>query len=156
MTDRAPAKAARMVKDGMAPSHLRNLVEAAFRAARSHGYPAQLTNEERGKPCKRSRIAHDIPDGGTATSGRIFICDHAGSDAVWDLLHELGHALHGHAPGKEKTCAHETAMWQRGWDWAVNQSGHGSPLTTTDKAEFNARASECLASYCKSAPSAVV
>ena len=100
MIDRAPVNANRMVKDTLAPAHLRGLVEAAFREAESRSYPAQLTNDEHGKPCKRSRIEHDVPPGGTtATSGRIFICNDSGSDAVGDLLHELGHALHGHAPG---------------------------------------------------------
>lgn len=146
-----------MVERVGVPVRFRGLVLAAYKAAGTKDYVVDLTGtRETGEPCEESVIRHYWDREGKPLPGTIHICALAGPNALWDLLHELGHALHGHAPGEEKTCAHETAMWQRGWHWAVNGSGHGSTLTPSDKAAFNARAAECLASYCESVSSAVV
>jgi len=139
-----------MVKIGV-PARLRDLAAAAYDAADAEDYAVDLTTTTpTGEPCEASVVRHNQDHLGNASPGTIHICAEAGGDAIWDLLHELGHALHGHAPGKEKTSAHEAAMWERGWKWANAQSP--GTLTQGDEAAFRARAAACLRTYCPSPP----
>lgn len=140
--------AEKMIRAG-APSRFRNLIIAAHGAANAKEYVADVTTDTAEEsPCTASMIRHAKDRDGQPVPGTIQICAHAGTSVVWDLLHELGHALHGHAPGKEKTCAHEVAMWERGWKWAKTESGLGGELTTEDESAFRARAIDCLKTYC--------
>ncbi len=139
--------ASNMVRVGT-PDRLRNLVIAVAGAAEGRRYVVDVTTTEGKRKCERSRIEHDFDFDGQPIGGRIFVCAHAGQNATWDLLHELGHALVGRDPAKDKTCEHETAMWELGWQWAKTTSGHGGALSQDDKAAFEARAVECLKSYC--------
>ncbi len=67
-----------------------------------------------------------------------------GLDLIWDLLHELGHAI----LGKPKNCDLESPdcqcqAWEKGWEFIIGQC----PELSTQRPAFEARHNKCIETY---------
>jgi hypothetical protein len=67
-----------------------------------------------------------------------------GLDLIWDVLHELGHAILGRPENSDlESPDYQCQAWEKGWEFIISQC----PELSIQRPSFEARRNKCLETY---------